>query len=203
MALQESVTIRNCKLDAEVYGSINGAGSTILPWVISTAYTIRTSWVTLGGNVYLCTTSGTSAGSGGPSGTGSDITDGTAHWTYIGPAGVEAAPTLSLYNGTIPANCAASLSGNTLLATGTLPAGWLAAASSGAKAKAGTWTVTGQSGASTGTVATFFRILDAAGVCHYQGTVGIGTGDMQFDNTNIANTQVVTVTSFTLTAGNA
>jgi TP901-1 family phage major tail protein len=36
-----------------------------------------------GGNVYKCITAGTSASSGGPSGTSADITDGTAHWKYI------------------------------------------------------------------------------------------------------------------------
>lgn len=51
-------------------------------WAISTAYTlgqIRTN----GGNVYECITAGTSAGSGGPTTTASDITDGTVHWRYL------------------------------------------------------------------------------------------------------------------------
>lgn len=61
-------------------------------WAQSTAY-VRdptdggTSRVTANGNLYQCRTAGTSASSGaGPSGTGSDITDGSAHWTYIGAA---------------------------------------------------------------------------------------------------------------------
>jgi hypothetical protein len=37
-----------------------------------------------GGNVYLCTTAGTSAGSGGPTGTGTGITDGSCVWSYVG-----------------------------------------------------------------------------------------------------------------------
>lgn len=37
-----------------------------------------------GGNVYRCTTAGTTAGAGGPTGTGAGIADGTAVWTYIG-----------------------------------------------------------------------------------------------------------------------
>lgn len=37
------------------------------------------------GNVYRCTTAGTTAASGGPTGTGTSITDGTAVWTYVAP----------------------------------------------------------------------------------------------------------------------
>lgn len=36
-----------------------------------------------GGNVYICTSGGTSAGSGGPTGTGSGIADGTAVWQFV------------------------------------------------------------------------------------------------------------------------
>lgn len=35
-----------------------------------------------GGNIYQCSTAGTTASSGGPTGTGSGITDGTAVWAY-------------------------------------------------------------------------------------------------------------------------
>lgn len=35
--------------------------------------------------VYRCITAGTSAGSGGPTGTGAGITDNTATWEYVGP----------------------------------------------------------------------------------------------------------------------
>ena len=37
-----------------------------------------------GGRHYVCITSGTSAGSGGPTGTATDITDGTVHWRFLG-----------------------------------------------------------------------------------------------------------------------
>lgn len=37
-----------------------------------------------GGRKYICITSGTSAGSGGPAGVSTDITDGTVHWRYLG-----------------------------------------------------------------------------------------------------------------------
>lgn len=62
-------------------------------WARSTPYKIDSSpggannsgsLVVNSGNLYQCITDGTSAGSGGPSGTGSNITDGTAHWKYVG-----------------------------------------------------------------------------------------------------------------------
>lgn len=52
-------------------------------WVASTAYSLG-QFVTNAGKVYYCITAGTSAGSGGPTTTGADITDGTVHWKYLG-----------------------------------------------------------------------------------------------------------------------
>lgn len=116
------------------------------------------------------------------------------------------APKFRLYSGTVPANCAAALAGNTLLAEGALPSDWLAAASGGVKAKSGTWTLTGQSGAGSGTAATFYRIYDnGATTCHEQGTVTAsgGGGDLTLDNNSIANGQTVTISTYSETAGNA
>lgn len=112
---------------------------------------------------------------------------------------------LRLYSGSMPANCAATATG-TLLVEMSLPSDWMSAASSGAKAKLGTWSGTGTAGAGTGTSAGYFRITDSGGTTtHMQGTVTItgGGGDMTLDNTNIAQSQVVTVNSFQVTAGNA
>ncbi len=108
---------------------------------------------------------------------------------------------LQIRTGAQPANCAAAASG-TLLAELTLPSDWMAAASAGAKALAGSWSGTG---AAAGTAA-HFRIVDNAGTtCHMQGSVTAtgGGGDMTLDNTSIAASQAVQVTSFTLTDGNA
>ncbi len=55
-------------------------------WAASTAYVVSARVVN-GGNVYVCATAGTSASSGGPTGTTSPITDGTVTWTYLGAAG--------------------------------------------------------------------------------------------------------------------
>ena len=114
---------------------------------------------------------------------------------------VGTSPKLRLYSGAMPANCAAARTG-TLLCEMTLPSDWLAAASAGAKAKSGTWTGTGAAAGSAG----YWAIMDSAGTtCHMQGTVTAtgGGGDMTLDNIVIAAAQVVTVSTFTLTDGNA
>ena len=51
-------------------------------WLATTAYTVGQVRKN-GGNVYRCITAGTSAASGGPTTTAADITDGTAHWSYV------------------------------------------------------------------------------------------------------------------------
>lgn len=102
--------------------------------------------------------------------------------------------------GSPPANCAAADVG-TVLCDMTLDTDWMAAASGGTKAKAGTWQDVSADNAG---VADYFRIYDStATTCYVQGTCGIGSGDLQLDNTNIAAGQQVTITAFTLTAGNA
>lgn len=110
------------------------------------------------------------------------------------------APTLEIRSGSAPANCAAADSG-TVLATLTLPSDWMAAASSGAKAIAGTWQ--DLSADNTGT-AGHFRIK-ASTTCHIQGTITAtaGGGDMELSSTSITAGQSVTISTFTLTDGNA
>lgn len=53
-------------------------------WVASTAY-VQGNYVydATSANVYWCTTSGTSTTGSGPSGTGTNISDGTAVWNYV------------------------------------------------------------------------------------------------------------------------
>ena len=109
---------------------------------------------------------------------------------------------LRIRTGAAPANCAAADSG-TVLATLTLPSDWMAAASAGSKAKSGTWEDT--SADNTGTAA-HFRVYDSGGTtCHIQGTVTAtgGGGDMTVSSTSFTAGQTFTVTTFTLTGGNA
>lgn len=119
-----------------------------------------------------------------------------AYETAIGTS-----PHLKIRTGAAPANVATADSG-TVLVDIPLPSDWMAASSGGVKAKTGTWPAT--AGAAAGTAA-HFRIYTSGGTAMVQGTVtltGAG-GDMTLDNTNIGVGQVVTITSFSWTAGNA
>jgi len=109
---------------------------------------------------------------------------------------------LKIWTGSPPANCAAADSG-TALAVLNLPSDWMAAASSGSVAKNGTWE--DLSADNTGTAGHWRLYASDGTTCHAQGTVTItgGGGDMTLDNTSVASGQTVTVTSFTITAGNA
>lgn len=53
-------------------------------WAISTSYRVGQLRNNDSGKVYVCVTAGTSAGSGGPTGTSSGITDNTVTWDYVG-----------------------------------------------------------------------------------------------------------------------
>lgn len=116
---------------------------------------------------------------------------------------ISTAPTLEIWSGTKPANCAASDAGDgDVLVTITLPSDWMDAAASGSKAKLGTWSSTGTAAAGAGTTATHFRLKQST-TCHIQGSIDTSASDLILDNTSIAEGQTVTVSTFTLTAGNA
>ena len=110
--------------------------------------------------------------------------------TTIGTAAV-----LKIFSGAEPANCAAA-DPTGLLATLTLPSDWMNAASSGAKTKLGTWS---NAASGTGTAASWRLYASDGTTCGMQGNMT----DMTLDNTSIAAAQVVTVNTFTITAGNA
>jgi hypothetical protein len=109
--------------------------------------------------------------------------------TTVGGSG-----TLKIFSGAEPANCAAADPAG-LLATITLPATFLTS-SGGVTTLAGTWSV---AASGTGTAASF-RIYDGSSVCHVQGNT---TSDLVLNNTSITASQTVTVTSFSVTCGNA
>lgn len=117
--------------------------------------------------------------------------------TAIGTSAV-----LKIRTGAVPTNITDADSG-TVLASATLPSDWMAAASSGSKALSGSWA--DSSADATGTAA-HFRVYASDGTTqHIQGTVTItgGGGDMTVDNTSFASGQAFSVTTFTLTDGNA
>jgi hypothetical protein len=114
--------------------------------------------------------------------------------TTVGTTG-----TVKIFTGSEPANCAAA---DPLgpLATIALPAAFMTSAS-GTTTIAGSWAVAAAAG---GTAATF-RMYAGAGTCHIQGNVTAtgGGGNLTLDNTSISSGQTITVTAFTITAGNA
>jgi len=65
-------------------GTVRWQGFVSQAWEQSTPYVLNQQ-VSNDNGVYICTTAGTSSGSGtGPSGTGTGITDGSAVWSYLG-----------------------------------------------------------------------------------------------------------------------
>jgi hypothetical protein len=111
---------------------------------------------------------------------------------------------MKIFTGAQPAGCTNANSGTDLV-TINLPADWMAAAGSGAKAKAGTWS--GTAGAGAGATPGHFRIYNSqatmdGSTCIMQGSCGVGSGDISFDGT-ITSGQTVTISTFTLTDGNA
>lgn len=80
-------TFINCGFNKAKQDSCYLAGETDggLIWTNTTLYTAGQR-VCVNGNVYECIKTGTSAGSGGPTGTGNAITDNTAIWKYLEPA---------------------------------------------------------------------------------------------------------------------
>jgi len=101
---------------------------------------------------------------------------------------------LKIFSGAEPANCAAADPAG-LLCTITLPSDWMNAASAGAKTKLGTWS---NAASGTGTAASWRLYASDGTTCGIQGNMT----DMTLDNTSIAAAQVVTVNTFTITAGN-
>jgi hypothetical protein len=110
-------------------------------------------------------------------------------------------PTLELRTGAPPASCAAADSG-TLVASMSLPADFMSASSGGVKSKLGTWQ---DPSADAAGVIGHFRLKTSGGTCKIQGTVTLtaGGGDMTVDNTNVQPAQLVSITSFSVTAGGA
>jgi hypothetical protein len=115
---------------------------------------------------------------------------------------VGASAVLKIRTGAQPATCATADSG-TVLATLSLPADWMGAAALGVKAMAGTWT--DASADNTGTAGHWRLYASDGTTCHAQGTITAtgGGGDMTVQSTAFVATESFSVTSFSLTDGNA
>lgn len=113
---------------------------------------------------------------------------------------IGASAILKIFDGSLPANCAAADNG-TVLATVSLPSDWMAAASGGTKDKSGTWQ---DASADNSGSADYFRIYDSGGsTCHVQGTFGTSGTDMVGSTSTFASGDSFTIDTFTLAAGNA
>jgi hypothetical protein len=114
-------------------------------------------------------------------------------------ATIGTAPILRIFDGAMPTACSSADAG-VKLAEMTLPSDWMAAASSATKAKSGTWS---DASANASGNAQYWRIYESTGTtCHMQGTVSAagGGGDLTLDDISISSSQVVTVSTFTITA---
>lgn len=115
-------------------------------------------------------------------------------------AGVSAI--FEIRSGAAPASANSARTG-TVGVTMTLPSDWMAAAASGAKDKLGTWE---DLIADASITAGYFTIYKSDGTTVVmQGTVTAtgGGGDLTLTTVTIVAGQPVTITAFTLTAGNA
>lgn len=110
---------------------------------------------------------------------------------------IGASAELKIYSGSAPANEAASLSGNTLLAEVPCPSDWMAASSGGVKSLLGTWS---DSSANASGTATFARLTKADDTVVIQITVGASGAELNLTTASIVSGQPVTITQFDLTA---
>lgn len=115
-----------------------------------------------------------------------------------------ASPVLKIRSGAAPSNVGGASTG-TVVATCNLPASPFAAPAGGSVSKAGTWEDTAADATDTNATK-HFELCKADGttvVARGSVTATGGGGDMTVDNMNFAAGQAFSVTSFTLTDGNA
>ena len=108
---------------------------------------------------------------------------------------------LRIYNGTRPANVGTAITSQTMLAELTCNATAFAAAASGGVLTANA--ISNGTAAATGT-ASWFRLFQSNGTTAIMdGDVSTAGADLNLNNTSIATGQTVSVSSFTVTDGNA
>lgn len=87
-------------------------------WLPSTSVVVN-QMASNGGNLYICTTAGTTAASGGPTGTGTSITDGTAVWSYVQPG----TASVTMSNVAVTASLSVTINSATISLPITVPVG--------------------------------------------------------------------------------
>jgi len=108
---------------------------------------------------------------------------------------------LRVYNGTRPANPGTAITSQTMLVELTCNATAFAPAASGGVLTANA--ISNGTAAATGT-ASWFRLFQSNGTTAIiDGDVGTSGSDLNLNNTSIATSQTVSVTSFAITEGNA
>ncbi len=115
--------------------------------------------------------------------------------TAVGTSGL-----LIIYSGTQPATVATALAGNTVLATLPLSSAFAPGASGGVLTASA---ITNDSSADNTGPATWGSLETSGSTRCVDFTVGTSGTDMIIDNTSIVAGQVVSCTSFVITAGNA
>lgn len=116
--------------------------------------------------------------------------------TAVGTSGI-----LRIYSGTRPANVAAAITG-TLLAECVCNASAFAAAASGGVLTANA--ISNDSSANNSGTASHYRLWKSDGTTAViDGDVSTSGADLNLDNTSITSGQVVSITSFTITAANS
>lgn len=113
---------------------------------------------------------------------------------------VGASGLLRIYDSTVPANVGTALGAQVLLAELTLNSTFAPAASGGVLTLNA---ITSDTSANATGTATFFRITTSGGTAVIQGTVGTSGSDLNLNSTSIQSGATVSVSSFTITAGNS
>lgn len=107
---------------------------------------------------------------------------------------------LRIYDGTRPTDADTAVGGQTLLAELTFSTTSAPAASGGVLTYS---SITDDSSANATGTASWFRVTTSAGAAVYDGDVGTSGSDLNLNSTSIVILGTVSVTSFTITEGNA
>jgi hypothetical protein len=113
---------------------------------------------------------------------------------------VGASGLLRIYDSTVPANVGTALGAQVKLAELTCNSTFAAAASGGVLTLNA---ITSDTSADATGTATFFRLTTSGGTAVIQGTVGTSGSDLNLNSTSIQSGATVSVSSFTITAGNS